>query len=100
MAIFLGQPHNYSILESASQLDSWLVDSNHLSSPSCMCVHIYIYTYIYIYKYLELPNTGFLTPNPKKIDFGGWCGKKNTGVVLAVRDTSDVLEWKKAFKKR
>ena len=42
----------------------------------------------------------FLTPNPKKIDFGGWCGKKNTRVVFAVPDTSDVLEWKKAFKKR
>ena len=42
----------------------------------------------------------FLTPNPKKIDSGGWCGKKNTGVVFAVRDTLDVVEWKKAFKKR
>ena len=42
----------------------------------------------------------FLTPNPKKIDFWGWCGKKNTRVVFAVPDTSDVLEWKKAFKKR
>jgi len=41
-----------------------------------------------------------LTPNPKKIDFGGWCGKKNARVVFAVPDTSDVLEWKKAFKKR
>ena len=41
-----------------------------------------------------------LTPNPKKIDFGGWCGKKNTRVVFAVPDTSDVLEWKTAFKKR
>jgi hypothetical protein len=61
-------------------------------------VYIYIYIRIYIYKYLELPNTGFLTPNPKKIDFGGWCGKKNTGVVLAVRDTSDVLSGKKRSK--
>ena len=41
-----------------------------------------------------------LTPNTKKIYFGGWCGKKNTRVVFAVPDTSDVLEWKKAFKKR
>jgi hypothetical protein len=41
----------------------------------------------------------FLTPNPKKIDFGGWCGKKNTGVVFAVRDTLDVVEWKKSLKK-
>jgi hypothetical protein len=39
-----------------------------------------------------------LTPNTKKIYFGGWCGKKNTRVVFAVPDTSDVLEWKKAFK--
>ena len=40
----------------------------------------------------------FLTPNPKKIDSGGWCGKKNTGVVFAVRDTLDVVEWKKRSK--
>jgi hypothetical protein len=33
------------------------------------------------------------------IDFGGWCGKKNTRVAFAVPDISDGLEWKKAFKK-
>ena len=50
--------------------------------------------------------------DPKKHDFAGWCGKKNTGVVFAVRDTSNVLEchWsvehnvpksvKKKFKKK
>ena len=42
----------------------------------------------------------FLNSKPKKNDFGGWCGKKSTGVVFAVWDTSDVLEWKKAFQKR
>ena len=41
-----------------------------------------------------------LTPNRKLIDFGCWCGKKNTRVVFAVPDISDFLEWKKAFKKR
>jgi hypothetical protein len=59
--------------------------------------HILDILYIYTWSFQILD---FLTPNPKKIDFGGWCGKKNTRVVFAVPDTSDVLEWKKAFKKR
>ena len=47
----------------------------------------------------SFPILDSLTPNPKKIDFGGWCGKKNTRVAFAVPDISDGLEWKKAFKK-
>ena len=55
---------------------------------------------VYLISYhLELPNTGIFN-NQKNIDFGGWCGKKNTGVFSAVRSTSDILKWKKAFKQR
>ena len=50
--------------------------------------------------YLELPNTGFLNSKPGQINFGGLCGKKNTRVVFAVRDTSEVLEWKNTLTQR
>ena len=42
---------------------------------------IYVYIiYIYIiYTTWSFPILECLTPNSKKIDFGGWCGKKNTG---------------------
>ena len=46
----------------------------------------------------SFPILDFLTPNPKKIDFGGWCGKKNTRVIFAVPDTSKGVQ--KALKKR
>jgi hypothetical protein len=56
--------------------------------------------FIVFHTYLELPNTGFFNSKPKKDRFWGLVWKKSTGVVFAVRDTSDVLEWNIAFKKR
>jgi hypothetical protein len=56
--------------------------------------------FIVFHTYLELPNTGFFNSKPKKDRFWGLVWKKNTGVVFAVRDTSDVVEWKRALNKR
>jgi hypothetical protein len=41
--------------------------------------HICIYYIYIIYTTWSFPILECLTPNSKKIDFGGWCGKKNTG---------------------
>jgi hypothetical protein len=81
----------------------WTIQRNVNSTPtvvSCCFYGVKCANPSRKYDAWSLPTQEFLTPNPKKVDFGGWCGKKEHQSDFCRSGHFGRSEWKKAFKKR